>query len=94
MLTRWFKRGAVDAERVRRATLPELLLPSRERALALNKAYRRLVLGQRYKQGRAPLLAPAKNVFADLRNGDTALRAKGLVYSDGRLWLDWPAEAR
>lgn len=94
MLKRWFKRGAVDAERVRRATLPELLLPSRERALALNKAYRRLVLGQRYKQGRAPLLAPAKNVFAEIRNGDTALRPRGLVYSDGRLWLDWPIDPR
>lgn len=95
MLARYFPGGKLDADRVQRAApggpdgLAELLLPSRERAIALNKAYWGLVRGQRYKQGRMPMLAPAQQVHAEIRNGDTGLRAKGRVYSDGRLWLNW-----
>ena len=95
MLERYFPKGRLDVARVQRAApgggdrLAELLLPSRERALALNKAYWLLVRGQRYKQGRMPVLAPATQVHAEIDNGDTGLRAQGRVYSDGRLWLDW-----
>ena len=95
MLARYFPGGRLDAARAQRAApggpdgLAELLLPSRERALALNKAYWLLVRGQRYKQGRMPVLAPAQQVHAEIRNGNTELRAQGRVYSDGRLWLDW-----
>lgn len=96
MLRRFFPKGQLDEAEVRRAgiggdrDLRYLLLPSLERALALNKAYWQLVRQQRFKQGRMPVLAPANNVFEHIKNGDTALRAKNRVYSDGRLWLDWP----
>ncbi|MDP3858611.1 MAG: hypothetical protein Q8Q73_12705, partial [Stagnimonas sp.] len=95
MLARYFPGGRLDAARVQRAApggpddLGRLLLPSPARALALNKAYWLLVRGQRYKQGRMPVLAPARQVHAEIHNGDTGLRAEGRVYSDGRLWLDW-----
>ncbi len=96
ILQRFFPRGRLDEAAVRRASvggdadLRSLLLPSRERALALNKAYWLLVRDQRFKDGRMPVLSPARNVLERVENGDTGLRAKDRVYSDGRLWLDWP----
>jgi len=96
ILKRFFPKGKLDEASVRRAAtggdadLQHLLLPSAERAMALNKAYWLLVRQQRYKEGRMPVLAPAHNVLQSVQNGDTELRAKHLVYSDGRLWLDWP----
>lgn len=69
-----------------------LILPSRERALALDKAYLALVRSQSFEQGRDTLLAPATQVLDRVENGDTGLRASGRVYSDGRLWLDWPQD--
>lgn len=96
VLEKFFPDGVLDEATVRRAAVggPDdlrlLLLPSAERADALNKAYWRLVRGQRYKQGRMPVLAPASKVFEHIDNGDTELRARHRIYSDGRLWLDWP----
>lgn len=96
ILERFFPKGRLDEASVRRASasgdadLRHLLLPSPERAMALNKAYWLLVRGQRFKQGRMPVLAPAHNVLQQVENGDTELRAKHRIYSDGRLWLDWP----
>ena len=96
ILKRFFPNGRLDEVEVRRAgvdgdkDLRHLLLPSRERALALNKAYWQLVRAQRFKQGRTPVIVPAHNVFEHIDNGDTALRAKNRIYSDGRLWLAWP----
>lgn len=96
ILKRFFPKGRLDEASVRRAAvggdadLRHLLLPSAERAMALNKAYWLLVRDQRFKQGRMPVLAPARNVLQQVENGDTGLRAKNRIYSDGRLWLDWP----
>lgn len=71
-----------------------LVLPSRERALALNKAYLALVRSQSFALGRDTLLAPAEKVLDRVSNGDTGLRQEGRVYSDGRIWLDWPEPIR
>jgi len=96
ILRRFFPKGRLDEASVRRASvggdadLRHLLLPSTERAMALNKAYWLLVRGQRFKQGRMPVLAPATHVLQTVKNGDTELRARQRIYSDGRLWLDWP----
>lgn len=46
--------------------LSTLLLPSRERALALDKAYWLLVREQSFDRGRDPLLAPAANVYREV----------------------------
>ncbi|MFT4046156.1 MAG: hypothetical protein QM661_05605 [Solimonas sp.] len=46
--------------------LSTLLLPSRTRALALDKAYWLIVREQSYTQGRDPVLQPAQNVWRDI----------------------------
>lgn len=66
-----------------------LLLPSRERALHLDKAYRALVATQSFNLGRDTLASPAKNVHRSISNGSTDLEPAGKIYDDGKLWLDW-----
>lgn len=102
MLARFFPRGLLDDTEVRRAAvggdrdLAWLLLPSPERARALTKATMTLVAAQDFAHGRDALPAPAVNVHREIANGETALKAAGHVYRDGRLWLDWdwPAARR
>lgn len=91
MLQRFFPNGKLDEARVRAARdLRDLILPSRERALALDKAYMVRVREQRFENGRDVVLAPAVNVHTRIENEDTALAKRGAVYGDGRLWLQWP----
>lgn len=90
MRQRYFPEGRLDRARVNAAAdLAELLLPSPARALALDKAYMALVREQSFTQGREAPLAPMENVHRELANSDSALRASGRVYRDGRLWLQW-----
>ncbi len=97
MLQRFFPGGRLDTARVRRAApggggdIRDLVVPSRRRALQLDKAYLLIVREQSFVHGRDALLAPAANVHAQLDNSDTALKASGRTYRDGRLWLDWDA---
>jgi hypothetical protein len=70
--------------------IPYLITPSRERALALNKAYKALVEDQDFEFGRDPVSEPATQVFQAITgNGTTALGDAGLLFRDGRMWLDW-----
>ena len=86
ILTRFFVDGRLDETTVRSAPdIAALILPSRERALALNKAYMALVRSQRFDLGRDTLLAPPANVHADIDNGETGL----VPHTDGTLFLDW-----
>lgn len=95
ILTRFFPGGALDEATVRRAAkggdkdLAFLVSPSRERALALDKAYLALVREQSFIKGRDTLLAPPGNVHQTLENGSTGLEDAGRTYTDGRLHLDW-----
>lgn len=96
MLGRYFDAdGEVETELVLRSApggdldLHTLLMPSERRALDLAKAYMVLVRKQRFDLGRDPILAPLVNVHASIENGDTALGESGLLFDDGRLWLDW-----
>ncbi|WP_020651195.1 hypothetical protein [Solimonas variicoloris] len=89
LLARWFPDGRLDEAAVRGADLRALTLPSRERALALDKAYRVLVGEQRFAAGRDAPLQPPAQVHRRLDNDETGLAARDLVYRDGRLWLDW-----
>ena len=97
MLERYFPGGKLDTAKVRRAApggkgdIRDLITPSRSRALQLDKAYMLIVREQSFIHGRDALLAPAANVHAQLDNNDTALKASGRTYRDGRLWLDWEA---
>jgi hypothetical protein len=100
ILSRFFAGGSLQAAEVRRAApggdrdLAWLLTPSRERALALDKAIMARVALQHYEHGRDVVLAPAVNVHRSIVNGDTELKASGRTYTDGRLWLDWGAAGR
>lgn len=91
MLQRFFPNGRLDEARVRAARdLRDLIVPSRERALALDKAYMARVREQNFEHGRDTVLAPAANVHTHIENEDTALAKHGAIYDDGRLWLQWP----
>lgn len=64
MLARWFTAdGEVDEAKVKAADVYELITPSRERALMLNKAYRIIVEEQSYLKGRDATVKPATNVY-------------------------------
>lgn len=67
MRQRWFKAdGSVDAAKVRAADVYSLVTPSRERALALNKAYRTIVADQDFIHGRDASVRPPANVYAEV----------------------------
>ena len=95
MLARFFPGGRLDEAAVRRASrggdhdLTDLVLPSRARALALDKAYLVLVREQRFELGRDSLIAPPANVHPKIQNGNTELAQRQQVFHDGVLWLDW-----
>lgn len=95
MLRRFFTTDQLIDTEVWRAApggdkdLAYLLLPSRERALMLDKAYRVLVRGQRFDLGRDAVVTPARNVHRQITNGSTELGKTHRIYRDGRLRLDW-----
>ncbi len=92
---RFWPDGALDEARVRRAApggpgdMGDLILPSRARALALNRAYRALLPAQRFDLGRDTVLTPPENVHRRIDAESTDLAATGRIYRDGRLHLDW-----
>ncbi len=100
LLARFFPGGLLDPAKLRRAApggqgdIRDLILPSRRRALQLDKAYMLIVREQSFIHGRDAVLEPAQSVHAQLDNTDTALKASGHTYKDGRLWLDWDAPGR
>jgi hypothetical protein len=95
ILQRYFPGGQLDRAAVLRAApggpadIGELILPSHERALQLDKAYMTLVAEQSYIRGREAPLAPAQNVYRKVEVDKTGLEAAGRVWRDGRIWLDW-----
>lgn len=95
LLARFFPAGRFDPRRVQAALrdgygdIRDLIVPSRERALELNKAYRALVLQQQFERGRDFALGRIENVHRRIENEETDLARNGRVYRDGRLWLDW-----
>jgi hypothetical protein len=95
LLARFFPGGALDATSVGRAAkggdkdVAWLVTPSRERALDLGRAYMALVREQGFTKGRDTLLAPPRNVLAQVENGSTGLENAGLIFEDGRLHLAW-----
>lgn len=70
------------------------LYPSRERALALDKAYLAIVREQSFARGRDAALRPATRVHRAITVDGTGLHAdapsaNARTYRDGRLHLDW-----
>lgn len=95
ILERFFPHGEADEAAVRRAAeggdkdLAWLLLPSRGRALDLNRAYVALVREQRFDRGRDTVLRPVTHVLAKVEDESAGLAEAGKVYRDGRLRLNW-----
>lgn len=92
MAERWFKDdGSVDQEAVARARdVYDLVMPSRRRALDLNKAYRTIVTDQNYLHGRDAFVAPPANVYEFIDN-DTAPTLPLDRFHNWDIRLDWQA---
>jgi len=92
MNTRWFKAdGTPDPQKLASAKdVYDLITPSPERAMALNKAYRTIVEDQDYIYGKDTVLAPPANVYDRIENGKTPTLPDDRVFSYNIL-LDWPA---
>ncbi|MBC8069627.1 MAG: hypothetical protein IAG13_14920 [Deltaproteobacteria bacterium] len=97
MIARFFPGGVLDEAEVRRAapggdrSLPHLVVPSRARALQLDKAYMVLVREQSFERGRDVVIDPPANVHARIDVVPTGLVEAERVYRDGTIRLDWSA---
>lgn len=90
MAARWLKRdGTVDSEKIAGVgDVYELIAPSRQRALELNKAYRVIVEDQDFIFGRDATIKPPANVYANIDNETSpTLPADKVFRWDIR--LDW-----
>lgn len=90
MLSRWFNsQGTVDKEKVAKTqSLYDLIVPSRERALLLNKAYKVIVEDQDFIYGRDATVMPPKNVYQKIDNEKSPTLPKDLVHV-WNILLDW-----
>lgn len=90
MLERWFNAdGSVKRDKVQNlGSIYELITPSPERALALNKAYRAIVEEQSYIFGRDTVIQPATNVFQSIDQAVPPLEPEHR--HDWDIRLDWP----
>ncbi|MFZ5842261.1 MAG: hypothetical protein ACOY3E_05100 [Pseudomonadota bacterium] len=92
MLQRWFKPdGTVDQDKVQAADVYALVTPSRERALALNKAYTHIVRHQNFVEGRDATWLPAENVYRQVDESTPPLTAEHRFFG-WDLRIDWPGE--
>ncbi|MHC0053263.1 hypothetical protein [Actibacterium sp. D379-3] len=89
MIARWFNAdGSVNTEKVRAATVYELIAPSRERALKLNKAYRVITAEQSFIFGRDATVTPPRNVHSSIDSATAPTLPRDKQYShDNR--LEW-----
>lgn len=90
MDTRWFKAdGTPDPQKLASAKdVYDLITPSPERAMALNKAYRTIVEDQDYIYGKDTVLAPPANVYDRIENGKTPTLPEDKIHK-WNILLDW-----
>ena len=90
MAARWFKAdGSVDPDKISKARdVYDLIIPSPERALALNKAYRTIVEDQDYIFGKDAVVVPPVNVYDKIDN-ETALTLPEDRTYDYNIILEW-----
>ncbi len=95
MQARWFDgSGRVDAAKVAAARdVYELITPSRERALELNKAYRVIVEDQSFVFGRDPTVTPPANVYDVVDNTAAPTLPEALAY-EWDIRLDWSSTSQ
>ena len=91
MLQRWFRAdGSVDSSKVQTADVYALITPSRERALALNKAYTHIVRHQNFVEGRDATWLPAQNVYQQIDESTPPLTVENRFFG-WDLRVDWPS---
>ena len=90
MRRRWFTDdGTVKVEAVQNAaSVYELIAPSKQRALALNKAYKVIVEDQDYIYGKDATVTPPENVYQRVDN-DNAPTLPPEKYYSWDIRLDW-----
>lgn len=93
MAARWFEPdGTLKRAALAGADVYTLITPSRDRALALNKAYRTIVAAQDYLYGRDAVIEPPGNVHRHIDNAT----AETLPLEHFHAWdirLDWSGPA-
>ncbi len=91
MVARWFKPdGTVDVEKMRSKDVYQLTVPSRERALMLNKAYRVIVDDQDFIFGRDATVTAPPNVYDKVDNEKSPTLPDVAQYN-WDIRLDWQA---
>ena len=95
MAARWFKAdGTLNRETFARARdVYDLITPSPERALALNKAYRVIVEDQDFIYGKDAVLTPQANVYDKIDNATAPTLPPERIYRYD-LRLAWPQSPR
>lgn len=89
MEARWFRDGRVDPDELAKAEdVYDLITPSRERALLLNKAYRVIVDDQDFIHGRDATVTPPRNVYDVVDNDDAPTLPPDKAYR-WDIRLDW-----
>lgn len=89
MLARWFNAdGSVNSQKVRAATVEELIAPSPERARRLNKAYRVIVQEQSFLFGRDATVTPPMNVHAEIDSATAPTLPRDKRYKND-IRLEW-----
>lgn len=92
MADRWFTDGRLDRVKLSAAKdVYDLITPSPERALALNKAYRWIVEDQDFIYGKDATLRPPVNVYDQVDNEETVTLPDNYVYPYD-IVLDWSQE--
>ena len=93
MEQRWFGRdGKPDPAKLAKARdVYDLITPSRERALALNKAYRTIVEDQDFIHGKDAVLTPPENVYDRIDNESSPTLPPDKIYR-WNILLDWPGQ--
>lgn len=91
MEARWFHAdGSLNQEALSHARdVYDLIAPSRERALRLNKAYRSIVAEQDYIYGRDATVTPPRNVYEHIDNEQTPVLPVERFF-DSNILLHWP----
>ena len=92
---RFWKNGVLDEALVKALGAGEngllaLVGPSRQRALALNKAYLAVVREQSYSRGRDAVPSPATNVHTTVPEDIRAFTSEAFIFRDGSLRLAFP----
>ncbi|MET1254395.1 hypothetical protein [Aliikangiella maris] len=81
MLARWFNSdGSVNEESVKSADVYQLITPSKERALALNKAYTHIVRHQSFIFGRDATIYPVINVHKNVDESEPPLQKNSRLF--------------